>query len=213
MLLRGADHEDEDPDVLLRAPHRLARLLAGLLALPHPELERPLAGHRHPGRRCAPRPAPGPPRGLTTAGSVPVGGSWWPGSVLSWRRSTRHHGSCCSRPPPPLPPLIFLRAKALGCPPAASPPAQSQAAGSWPPLPAQDPLPLLVPDSFICHPLYVPAGRRRERGEPFPGRLPALSVGTRCRAAPRGRAASLWEIPSCPLSSHPPSPARPGARL
>jgi len=53
VLLRGADHEDEDPDFLLRTPHGLPRFVTGLFAVPHPELERPVAGHRHPGRRWA----------------------------------------------------------------------------------------------------------------------------------------------------------------
>lgn len=52
LLLRGADHEDEDPDVFLRAPHRLPRLPTGLSALPHPELEGFVTRHRHPGGCC-----------------------------------------------------------------------------------------------------------------------------------------------------------------
>lgn len=49
VLLRCTDHENENPDVVLRASPGNPPGSAGLSSLPHPEPQRPLAHHHHTG--------------------------------------------------------------------------------------------------------------------------------------------------------------------
>lgn len=195
MLLRGADHEDEDPDLLLRAAHRLARLPARLAALPHPELERSLARHRHPGKETH------------------------PGALLGVKRAQFHPslGQLVARLRPslvqdPPTPRVVLPVAASTSATADFSPSQSPRASPGRFFSTPEPRSRLLqafsrlsqhkilhprsfPIPFFATHFYGPAGRGRERGRPLPG----CGVGD----APRG--SSLWEIPF--------SPPQPWARL
>lgn len=53
MLFCCTDHENEDSDLILWAPHRLSCLFTGLITNPYPELERLVACHCNAGKSCA----------------------------------------------------------------------------------------------------------------------------------------------------------------
>lgn len=53
MLFCCPDHENEDSDLILWAPHRLSCLFTGLITNSYPELERLVTCHCNTGKSCA----------------------------------------------------------------------------------------------------------------------------------------------------------------